>query len=575
MRAPLLILCALTALPCGGATPPWINIGPPGGEARSLASNARTDTTFVLNPRSGVFRTVAGGAWSLVFDALARHVTPTRVTVDPQTSRVYIGTTTGLFRSDDQGTSWRLVLDESIVDVSASYDLVMASTANELFRSGNAGGSWTSIPSPPSSVQTTVTLLRLDPRSEDRLVAVIEGNLFRSADRGTSWEALAPKNIAAAFFGDSLYVGGADGVYECDTACTRLGSDAAVDVTQWRTEIYEATSDGVFRLDRQQHRFGLVEGFPDAAVLSLAPTASALLAGTTAGVLRSDDGTRWTNANDGFDNVRITAMAKAAQSIVAATQGEGMMRDQNGSWSPAYAGLPGRPPAAPVTRNLAFDGATLYAAFPDNGLFRSINDGLTWEDISAGLFSRYTLDVAGGGGVAVAATVTGLLRSIDRGATWQRFAAYPSGSARSVALRGSTIAAASGATAIVSTDGGTTWQANDLPALIRGLAVAGTRVYATTDQGIFARNQNGWNGPLLDAARPNAITATGTRLYVSTAAGIVYTEDGATWFHVPGSETLPPDITALLADDESLYAGTDGGSIFSAPVAPRHRVVRR
>jgi len=572
MRSRLLIVCALIALPCSAAIFPWTNIGPPGGEARSLVTDPASDTTFVLNPASGVYRSQGGGPWSLVFDALGQGVTPTRVTLDPSADRLYVGTTNGLFRSDDQGATWRSILDGAIVDVSASRNEVFATTSSDFFRSGNAGGTWRAIPPPPAAPQGPVTLVRLDPRRDGRLVAVMSGNLFLSEDDAESWTLLPPKNVVAVFFGDFLYVGGS-GVYECASACTQIATDTVIDVTEWHGGIYEATSDGVFHVQARPIR--LVQGFPDGSVFSIAPSATALLAATSAGIFRSEDGASWTNGSAGFDNFRVTAIARSGQSVFVTTREQSVMRRQDGLWSSAYQGLPGQPPNAPAARRLASDGGTLYAAFPNNGLFRSLNDALTWEDLSAGLPDRFALDVAADGGVVFAASAGGLSRSSDRGATWQRIAAYPAVSATSVASSGSTIAAASGNTALVSTDSGKSWQSSDLPALIRDVAVAGALVYANTDGGLFVRNQAGWNGPLLNAAPIAAMSAAGERLYASTSTGLESSEDGSTWLHVPGSESLPRNVTALLADDLFLYVGTNGSSVFAAPVAPRRRVVKR
>src|SRR5437016_1172606 len=131
MRRVLLIACSVAILRTAEAAPLWINIGPPGGEARSLSSEVNGRNVYVLNRRSGVFRSFNGGPWTLVFDAIARGLSVTRVVVDPVSLRVYIGTTAGLFRSDDSGATWRLLSGSSIIDVSALGDEIIVSTARD------------------------------------------------------------------------------------------------------------------------------------------------------------------------------------------------------------------------------------------------------------------------------------------------------------------------------------------------------------------------------------------------------------------------------------------------------------
>ena len=143
----LALVCLLALVPAAPAAV-WTNIGPYGGDSRSLAADASGNNVFVLNPRSGVFRSSFFGPWTLVFDAITRGVTPTRVAVDSQTGRVYVGTASGLFRSDDTGTTWRPISDDSIIDVTAAGDRVVAATPTAVRRSFDAGATWVSLFSP-------------------------------------------------------------------------------------------------------------------------------------------------------------------------------------------------------------------------------------------------------------------------------------------------------------------------------------------------------------------------------------------------------------------------------------------
>jgi hypothetical protein len=575
MKSGLLFFLALTFLAEVGAAP-WTNIGPFGGEARSLASDASGNTEYVLNGRTGVFRSSGGAPWTLVFDAIARGVTPTRVTVDPQTSRVYVGTTTGLYRSDNSGLTWQALATDPIIDVTAAGDRVIISTPTGLSRSGDAGVTWTSTASPESDVETVVTVVRLENRTFGRAAAIIAGNLFISDDLGNSWQKLNAANIVAATFADALYAGGSSGVYFCNDTCERISTDSVVDVAYWRGLLYGALSDGVLVYASPVQR--LIEGFPNAAMLSLLGTPPALLAGTTAGVYSTTDGTRWTNRSEGLANVRITGIAFAGGTLFASTAGQGVMR-RDGTWTNSDIGLPADPPASPIARVLASDGTTLYAGFLGQGLFRSTNLTTMWNDISSGLPSRDVLDVAADAGGVVVATGGGVVRSTDRGASWQTFKTFPGSGSTAVAIKGQIIAIGSVSTVYVSKDGGTTWQTKELPASIRKLVIAGTRVVAATDQGVFVSTDTGWIGPTFAGSSVNAITATGSRMFASIAApsGIYFSDDGMTWMLIAGSDALPKDVTVLSADTAFLYAGTNGGSIFATanPHSTRRRAVGR
>lgn len=576
MKRGALFACALWLTSVASATT-WTNIGPFGGEAHSLASDASGVTRYVLNRRSGVFRSSGGGPWNLVFDAVARGVTPTRVAVDPQTSRVYVGTTRGLYRSDDGGLSWQALPTDPIIDVTAAGDRVIISVPTGLQRSGDAGATRINIDSPLGDPQTIVSLLRMDSPVIEHVLAIAAGNLFLSSDLGRTWLQLKnAKNVVAAVFGDVIYAGGSNGVYACEADCQLIGTDPVVDVAYWRGSPYAAIIDGVLRYQQSWQR--LVEGFPNAMTRSLLATPSELLAGTTAGVYGTEDGARWRNRGEGLTNVRISGIANAGGSLFAATLGQGIMR-RDGTWVDVSSGLPSNPPIAPAVRVLASDGSTLYAGFLGSGLLRSTNLGASWENVSAGLSSRDVLDVAADSGIVVVAAGAGLLRSADRGATWQTFKTYPALLASIVAVKGTIVAAASATNVFVSMDSGATWQAKELPGTIRRLAIAGTRIVAASDQGIFVRTDGGWIGPAFATSGVNAITAAGIRAYASLTApsgsGIYFTDDGLTWFLVPGSDGLPADITVLASDVAFLYAGTNGGSIFAAPLSTRRHAVSR
>jgi photosystem II stability/assembly factor-like uncharacterized protein len=568
------LLFALLTLAPGAASAIWTNIGPFGGDARSLASDSAGNTVFVLNPRTGVFRSAFGGPWTLVFDALQRGVVPTRVAVDSQNGRAYIGATTGLYRSDDSGLTWKLVTSDPIVDVAAAGDRVIASTPQVLERSPNAGGTWTNINSPGSDNFNTVSRILIDPRSVERVLAINQGKLFLSGDLGNTWDQLPVTNIVAAIFADTIYAGGPAGLFSCETTCNQIGSDPVIDVTYFQGLIHVALPDGVLRfvLPRWER---LISGFPNATPRSLLGTPRELLVGTTAGVYSTTDDVNWVNRSDGLSNVHITAMALAGGSLFAGTLEQSVMRRSADVWTTADNGLARHAPALPLPRALASDGSTIYAAFLADGLFRSTDQGRSWNDITAGLPSRDVLDVAADPGIVVAATGAGLVKSNDLGTTWQPFKNYPGITADIVAVRGSTVMAAKATTVYASTDGGNTWQSGDLPSPVVRIAIAGSHLYATTDTDVFVNNGGGWSHAALPSSIVHAITASGSYVFVSLASGIFRSSDGVSWTLVPQSDTLPPDITSLAVDATTLYAGTNGGSIFATSlVPPRLRAVR-
>ncbi|HEX9500440.1 MAG TPA: hypothetical protein VGA10_02180 [Thermoanaerobaculia bacterium] len=565
MRRALLLAYSVAFLARAEAAPLWTNIGPFGGEARSLSSDTSGRNVYLLNRRSGVFRSLSGGPWTLVFDAMPRGVTPTRVVVDPLTLRVYIGTTTGLFRSDDNGATWRQLIGTSIIDAAAFGGEVVVSTPKDgLLRSVDGGDNWNGISSPPS-VASNVTIVRIDPRAGDRLVAVDSGNLFVSDDAGNSWHRLPPTNITSLTFGDLIYAGGADGVWGCSDTCVQFTASGVDAVASWRSSLYAMLGDSLARLTIG--RLEVVGVIPAPSVLSLEGAPSTLLAGTSAGVFATTDGTPWFSRNEGLTNVRVTQMAFASGALLAATAAHSVLKRDGGSWMSAGAGLPATVPF------LATNGSTLYAAAPGLGVFRSSNQGATWDNVTSGFSPANIFGLAADGDEVAVTTFRNVVQSLDRGTSWQTVTSYPALSATAIAVKGSVMVVSDVASALISTDNGATWQRSDVPSAIRQLAIVDDRIYAGTDNGLFVRNNGMWTRAL--AGQIKAIGVSGSRVFVASSAGVAFSADGTNWSFVPASETLPSDVTSVTSDGPFVYAGTNGGSIFAASLQQRHRAVRR
>jgi hypothetical protein len=563
MRRVLFFACFAALFARAEAAPLWTNIGPFGGEARSISSDASGRNVYVLNPRSGVFRSFNGGPWTLVFDAIERGVTPTRVVVDPLSLRVYAGTTTGLFRSDDNGVTWRQLSSVSILDAAAIGDEIVVATPNDaLLRSVDGGDNWNSISFPGANV----TIIRIDPHSTDRLIAVAAGSLYVSENAGNTWlRLLSPTNISSVAIGDLIYAGGPDGVWGCADNCTLISS--GVDsIAAWGGSLYATFGDSVANLSTG--RLEVVGTIPTASVLSLESTPSTLMAGTKVGVFTSTDGIHWFSRNDGLTNVRVTDMTFASGSLIVAAAGQGVFRRDGGAWTSVNAaGLLSTVPF------LATNGSMLYAAVPGVGVFRSSNQGATWDNVTSGFSPTDLFGLAADGDKVVVTTFRTVVQSLDRGTTWQVLTSYPSLSASAVAVKGSTMVVTDVATAVVSIDDGATWQRSDLPSLIRRLAILGDQIYAATDIGLFVRRNGVWTLALPGQIRAMAISE--LRLFVASPNGVAFTFDGTHWFFVPGSETLPPDVTSVASDGSFVYAGTNGRSVFATSLQQRRRAVRR
>lgn len=162
----------------------------------------------------GILKTVDGGAtwtksldWSLdeltgVWDLVINQQNP---------STVWAATTRGLYRSNDAGQSWTLAHDlEMAVDLEihpadtskmwVSHGAYLSPDAG-VYRSTDGGATWNLSPGLPSDY-TGKTKLAISPYQPDVMYAsvadaFVSRGLYRSTDGGNNWQLMSNKDVAA------------------------------------------------------------------------------------------------------------------------------------------------------------------------------------------------------------------------------------------------------------------------------------------------------------------------------------------------------------------------------------------
>ncbi|HBL28776.1 MAG TPA: hypothetical protein DD490_18230, partial [Acidobacteria bacterium] len=302
------------------------------------------------------------------------------LTVAPGNARVlYAGTRDGkVFRSVDAGAGWREVtgdfpagrpVDDLEVDPrnpAKAYAVVCDPEYHDkpavggLFRTVDAGRTWELL----TGLDTCqVNDVAIDPRNPARLVAGTVLGIYQSTDGGTSWRAQAGtvrwSNVTEVRF----HPGKPGTLYAVDDEAGFLRS----------------TNDGATWSARNS---GLPEPLPPLTGLTMAPGPPAAL---FLQILSLHDAPLYRSLDGGL------------------------------TWSPAAKGLGGRTIfglAAGVSPS------RVYAATED-GLFISSNQGRRWQAAATPLRFPRLLVVPAGGAVIHAADSQGLLKSTNRGVTWE------------------------------------------------------------------------------------------------------------------------------------------------------------
>ena len=370
-------------------------------------------TVYVGTADRGVFKTVDGGAgWNLSDQGLANKVV-TALAVDPLApSTIYaataIGRTGDVFRSSDAGASWTRIGDAPVhpqatlrIDPLTPSTIYLAhgggfGSSGRVFKSQDAGVSWTSASA--GLADLVAAALAVDPTHPEVLYASVhvddERGVFKSADGGATWT-------------------------RSDRGLDAYPVILVIDPGQ-PTTVYAGTTTGVFKsTDGGASWSASSSGLPphDAVgALAVHPTDSATVyAGTlNAGIFKSTDtGRSWRPTGAGLSSQSVVAIVIDPHSPAtlyavlmdlpagAVWTGGPRARDRIGGvfksidggakWTGSDSGLPlyvGALAMHPRTPSI------LYATAAPAGVFRTVDGGARWTPINNGLAAPEVLGLA-------------------------------------------------------------------------------------------------------------------------------------------------------------------------------------
>ncbi len=484
---------------------------------------------------------------------------------DPASGALYAATSAGVFRSDDDGDSWQPAsrgladVDVQNVVVDAQRGALYAAVFGlGVFVSDDDATTWRNA---SQGIQgRPVTAMALDPQTGVLYAGTDGYGLYISRDGGARWQTAGGglmnhfvARLAPGPRPDELFAATDRGIFRSvDAAATWEQLAATAPPTPaWSFAIdpdsgvvYAATNQGVLRFEPQGARLRLAyTGLNQlrAQAVALDPQTGHLYAGAwNEGVWRSTDrGATWRPLNAGLRSMRIQTLRMDADGrrLLAGTE-SGVFYLETGKdvWQAAR--------ATPASRNvisLAVDQMTgeVYAGTSGGGVFRSSDDGTSWQAVSIGLGNglAQTIALDRGGGMIYVGTPQGVFRSPLNPIRWQ--------------LSGAELAGVDVASIVADARSG--------------------YLFAVTGRGdVFRSIDQGASWQLVDGlrqlfARTIAVSAYSGAIYVGAFRGGVARslDQGFNW--EPIGRNLPdPNIEALLVDerDGALYAGTLNGAVF-------------
>jgi photosystem II stability/assembly factor-like uncharacterized protein len=494
-------------------------------------------------------------------------------------SKVYANAGVNLARSVTGGETWDYIAPAGRVNGVAAHPrrggFVFVATDSGLFRSADSGTTWQALGTAQGLPQTYVAFgVFTDPYFPSR-VFVSTGNakfekrrFFKSLDAGLTWQPADGGDLRKA--------------YPIRAFATVPGLPKTLYATD-RGSIYRSLDAG---LTWKRRTFPIGAG----AILTLAipPTQPGLLyVGGDNAMLRSrDGGATWELVAQGLpEHGGFHALTVSSGSLLAGVSAVvrrgGVFRSTDGgaSWSSTSQGIL----ATTVTSIEAGDPGTLWVVA--NGiLFRSTDQGQTWSRIRPGppvtdvyisYISQVLVDPTDRSNVFVVLSNSEIRRSGDAGETWE--IAGKTGDVSLVPIRlaidprmPSTLYAA-GFRLWKSTDGGTTWKELDTGGYDDFIALAvapssPSTLYALRFRGLFLRSTDaGATWIALPRIARNVIPTTiavdpqlPKTVYVGSERGIYKTKDGGdTWSLFSNAFAGWPAFPLKMSDSGLLYIGAD------------------
>ena len=336
------------------------------------------------------------------------------LTADPTHPGVLYAGGSTVFRSVDGGATWRHagrgLPPATPFDFAPPYTLavsggVVYAGSTEIWRSVDGGASWqrTAQPSGVPSWARSISALVADPRQPGRVWAAGSWSIWLTDDGGAHWTE-KKSGISTLTY---LSVGA-----------------LALDPQDGR--LWAATRFGVFTATGDAQRWTKAsEGLKGGAVAALAadPTSDVVLAGNFGGLWRREGNGPWVRR---LPQVAYEIVFRGSRAYAAVRDEVGFVsqvlhsEDQGRTWT-ASTQQPDR-----FVLALAGSSAGVHAGTRTSdgagGIYRSLDDGVTWQPSRSGLTNLYTEVVAtvpDDGGLLFAAGDSQLSRSRDEGETWE------------------------------------------------------------------------------------------------------------------------------------------------------------
>jgi photosystem II stability/assembly factor-like uncharacterized protein len=469
--------------------------------------------------------------------------------------------------TSDHGVTWTSAVSTDLLNVSAidvifsdSNYLYIGTNGQGVFRSSDMGKSWKPV---AQNIPAADAYIGSIARADSVLIISTVRSVFRSLDHGNTWQQVSTGLPDGNGIGSMIYTG--------DHVIAGVQSYG----------IYLSSDLGA---SWQKSDSGLEENTPSALILL---QKSKIIITSTLGIYRSFDGAKtWHKSDDGFTNTSINSLLAVSSGILAGNldgdRGQvWKTTDRGDHWHTSSTGTS----TFGVNHFALIDGGVLVGMDGD-GLYKSTNEGVTWDSTFGLPYDMYMAAIATHGQIAICSNkgfAQQIYRSEDAGKHWvlSNSGIGPQGIS-SILADGDTFFAGMIINGFYkSIDSGKTWAAapsppGSLPTLIgkcNNILFASDgyqTLYRSTDHGASWISANIG----LDGRKTHCIAQAGKTIYLGTDVGVYYSLDSASSWQKDSSDINNFPVLSFALLNGILYAGTDGVGVWSLQVSSGEGVER-
>ena len=551
---------------------PWKELGPDGGDARSLAFDPHDPDRVLLGTSSGqLYLSENGGkSWSrfaqiglgddYVLDNTA--FSPT----DPNTMYVAVWSVErqrdagDLYVTHDNGKSWKTIESmrgksiRALTIAPSNPKIMVAGALDGVYRSDDGAATWRRISPEGHAEIKNIESIAIDPKNPDVVYAGTWHLPWKTTDGGKTWHSIK------------------QGVID-DSDVFSIIVDFANP-----SNVFASACSGIYKSETAGQLFHKIQGIPMTArrtrVLQQDPVnPQVVYAGTTEGLYKTVDGGK-TFKLMSAKNVIVNDVSidpRDPKKILLATDRSGVLSSDNGgeTFMTSNRGYAHRQVASVLVDEK--DPDTIYAGLLNDrdfgGVYVSHDAGANWSQMSKGLKDRDVFSLQQGeNGNLFAGTSHGVMEFSHKTDLWEpasvvvkeKIIPAPKSTAKTAAERK---AAAKAAKPKIE------YEKSELIAQVSQLAFAGSHWYAASSFGVYTSRDAGkmWHrGQIAGDGRFLAVSASEEKALAATVlTAYVSSDNGEKWEQVAVPKFVTGIYSVTVAPDQSLWLATHQGALHS------------